>query len=449
MMLSESERIFNKAQRHLVGGASAAGRIHGILKRPLFLSKAEGALLIDVEGNEYIDFHNSSGAAFFGYGHPRLRNAVEKALDMGFFMNHESKYQGELAEQICTAIPSAEYVRLSNTGTEATLAAVRLARAYTGREKIIKFEGHFHGMHESCFFNHGTIGDMSPDGEVHAIADSAGFPRNLEENVVVLEFNNITALEMAFQKYREEIAAVIMEPISFNCGCLLPQEGYLQKVRELCTKEDTILIFDEVLSGFRMGIGGAQEYYSVTPDLTTLAKALGGGFPIAAIVGREEVMRCLNPTGNTIVSGTYTGALMSVLAALECLEMMKADGFYDSLNQRADDFYSEFNHLLQVHGIPGHVRGVGARFAVMFGVESYDDDYSFRSIARKFNPEIAAIFVREALAEGLFFHIGGWTTGGVSLPTHCGITAVHSQEILEEALKKIDVALVRVAKQIR
>jgi len=449
MAISSSERIFEKAQQYMIGGTSAAGRIHGVLKRPLFLSKAKGPLLIDVEGNEYIDFHNSSGAAFFGYGHPRLRSAVEKALDMGFFMNHESKYQGELAEQICAAIPSAEYVRLSNTGTEATMAAVRLARAYTGREKIIKFEGHFHGMHENCFFNHGTIGNMSPTGEVCPTPDSAGFPRNLEQNIIVIEFNNITALEKVLQKYKGQITAVIMEPISFNCGCLLPRDGYLQKVRELCTQEEVLLIFDEVLSGFRMRLGGAQEYYNVTPDLTTLAKALGGGFPIAAIVGREDIMRGLNPDGNTIVSGTYTGALIPVLAALECLKMMKADDFYDSLNQRADDFYSEFNHLLRSHGIPGHIRGVGARFAVMFGIEDLDDDYSFRSIARKSNPEIAVIFVREALAEGLFFHIGGWATGGVSLPTHCGITAVHSQEILEEALKKIDVALVRVAKQIR
>jgi len=449
MPVSESERIFKEAQKYLVGGASAAGRIHGVLKRPLFLSKAEGPLLIDVDGNEYIDFHNSSGAAFFGYAHPRLRGAVEKALDMGFFMNHESEYQGKLAEKICTAIPSAEYVRSSNTGTEATLAAVRLARAYTGREKIIKFEGHFHGMHESLFFNHSAIGDMNPAGEVQPIADSAGFPENLKQNIIVLEFNNITALEMAFQKYKGKIAAVIMEPISFNCGCLLPREGYLKNVRELCTQEGVILIFDEVLSGFRMVIGGAQEYYGVRPDLTTLAKALGGGFPIAAIAGREDVMRCLNPTGKTIVSGTYTAALIPVLAALECLKMMKEDGFYDSLNGRATEFYSEFNRLLQLHGIPGHVRGVGARFAVMFGVQNPDDDYSFRSIAKSFDPEVATIFVREALAEGLFFHIGGWATGGLALPTHCGITAVHSQEILEEALKKIDVALMRVAKQIK
>ncbi|MBW2121019.1 MAG: aminotransferase class III-fold pyridoxal phosphate-dependent enzyme [Deltaproteobacteria bacterium] len=259
-----SSELFQKAEKCLIKGTSAAGRFHGVLGRPVYLEKADGSHLFDIDGREYIDYNSSAGAAFFGYNHPRLREAVERSLEMGFFMNFESEYHQELAQMLCDVIPSAEKVRLSNTGTEVTMGAIRLARAYTGRERIIKFEGHFHGMHECIFYNHGALGRKDEYGQIEPLPDSGGFPECFADPLIVLEANNIGAVEHAVKKYRGEIAAIIMEPISYNCGCMPAKREYLEGVREISRAEGIVLIFDEVLSGCRMSIGGAQEHYGVT-----------------------------------------------------------------------------------------------------------------------------------------------------------------------------------------
>lgn len=442
-----SSELFQKAEEHLIRGTSAAGRLHGVLGRPIYLQKADGCHLYDIDGKEYIDYNNSAGAAFFGYNHPRLREAVEKSLGMGFFMNFESEYHQELAEMLCEVIPSAEKVRLSNTGTEVTMGAIRLARAYTGREKIIKFEGHFHGMHECIFYNHGALGRKDAYGQIEPLPDSNGFPKGFADPIIVLEVNNIETVEHAMMKYRGEIAAVIMEPISFNCGCMPARKEYLQQVRELSDREGIVLIFDEVLSGFRMSLGGAQEYYGVTPDLTTLAKALGGGFPISALVGKEEIMKHLNPGGSTVMSGTYTGSLMPVLVAIECLKMMKEPGFYERLNGTADELCKGINRCFTDHGIPGHVRGIGGRFATFFGIEDDEYDFDFRRIVDNFDAATYRDFVKKAIEQGLYFHIEGWSAGGVSLPTHSGITSAHTEEDMTITLEKIRIIFEDLSKE--
>src|SRR6201987_5017316 len=277
-----ADSLYAKASKYMKGGACAPGRVHGSIGRPLYLKRASGARLYDLDGNEYIDFHNSAGGAFFGHNNPRLRSAVEQAVAEGFFMNYDTPHHAELAELLCTSVPSAEQVRFSNTGTEATLGAIRLARGYTGRDLIIHFEGHFHGMHEGAFYNHGRIGKIDENGEVETLPDSAGFTKAFRKQVIVVDNNYVKPLEHALEKYKGRVAAVIMEAISYNCGCMRPREGFLQEVRRLCTEQGVVLIFDEVLSGFRMRLGGAQEHYGVTPDLTTLAKALAGGGPLPA-----------------------------------------------------------------------------------------------------------------------------------------------------------------------
>jgi len=436
--VNKSLSLYDEAGKYMVGGVSAAGRFHGVLGRPLFLESAEGSRLYDIDGNEYVDFYNSAGAAFFGYNHPRLRGAVERALEGGFFMNFETEHHSTLAKMLCDVIPSAESVRLSNTGTEVTMAAIRVARAYTGKDKILKFEGHFHGMHECIFYNHGKLGKIDEYGEIETVPDSDGFPGVFRESVVVVEFNNPAAIRHAFKKYKGQIAGVIMEPISFNCGCMPARKEFLEEVRHLCNQEGAVLIFDEVLSGFRMCIGGAQEWYGVTPDLTTLAKALGGGFPIAALVGKQEVMSALNPRGRAIVSGTYTGALMPVLVAIECLKMMMEPGFYERLNTQAGRLYSGLAELFRRYRIPGHVRGIGARFALFFGVDDPNIDYKFRDIVQCYDVSLYKRFVELALKQGLYFHFGGWALGGVATPEHCGITAAHSAQDIDLALEKFE-----------
>ncbi|MBV8585821.1 MAG: aminotransferase class III-fold pyridoxal phosphate-dependent enzyme, partial [Verrucomicrobia bacterium] len=393
--------------------------------------------LHDIDGNRFIDFHSSAGAAFFGHNNPRIRAAVERSLELGFFVNFDSEYHYELAELLCQSVPSAEKVRLSNTGTEATLGAIRLARGYTGRDKVVRMEGHFHGMHEAAFYNHGKLGEIDAHGEVVAIPDSDGFPDADRAQIIVCEHNNQRAFDHILDKYRGQIAAVILEPVSFNCGCMPCRKEFLQHVRERCTSENVVLIFDEVLTGFRMALGGAQEYYQVTPDLTTLAKAVAGGFPLAALVGKAAIMDALTPNGRVVMSGTYTGALMPVLVAIECLRMLREPGFYQSLIDRANQFYDAFNNTFKEFGIPGHIRGVGARFATYFGIEDPELDYDFRSIARSFNEKLYQRFVKGAIEQGLYFHAGGWASGGVALPVHAGITTSHGSAVLDEAIEVI------------
>jgi len=431
------DRLYERALRVFAGGVSAGGRYNGSLKAPLYLREASGPWLESADGGRYLDFHNASGAAFFGFRHPRLQRAIERGVEDGFFINFETEHHVELAELLCSSIPCAEKVRLSNTGTEATLAAIRLARAFTGRDRILKFEGHFHGMHELIWYNHSRLGEKDPagrTGEIAPVRDSAGMPGAFDELVVNVEFNDSGAFTAAVDRHGAELAAVIMEPVSFNCGCMPARKEFLDLVRRTCSERGIVLIFDEVLSGFRMSLGGAQQHYGVTPDLCTLAKALGGGFPISAVAGRSEIMDLLNPTGPVVMSGTYTGSLIPVLAAVECLKMMGEPGFYGAVGSQADLLYSGLSELFKRHSVPGHVRGLGARFGLFFGVEDPEADFRFRTIAASFDAQAHRRFTALALERGLYF----LDTGYPMAPTHFGFTSAHTSGDLEMALDRLD-----------
>ncbi len=432
--MGQLENLYNEAREYLVGGASAGQRYHKILGQPLYLDHADGCRLYDVDGNSYIDYHGCAGAALYGYNHPRLKAAVDKAVEKGFFMNFDTKYHVELAKLFREFFPSAEKVRLCNTGSEATQGAVRLARAYTGKDIIIRFDGHFHGMHELVWYNHNMTAPMDEYGEVETTPDCPGFASSAKDVVKNVAFNDIDALEHAVEKYKDQVAAIILEPISFNCGCLVSSREYLEKVRKICDREGIVLIFDEVISGLRMRPGSAQLYYGVTPDLTTAAKAIGGGFSIAALLGKDKFMQKLNPLGSTIMSGTYSGALMPVLAAIECLKMAKEPEFYDHIDGIAEALYGGMNDLFRKHGIKGHVRGVGARFAIYFGVENPEDDYDFRKVAGQMDAETYTKFTRECLTHGLFFH----DTAGATSPAHYGFNIQHTMKDIEITLDSID-----------
>ena len=432
--MDKLKKIYEEAQNYFVGGTGAGGRFNSTIQQPLYLEKAEGSRIYDVNGKEYIDYHTGSGAAFFGHNHPRLRGAAEKAMDLGFFMNFETEYHTELAKLYRRMFPCAEMIRLSNTGTEVTMAAERVARAYTGKEIIIKMEGHFHGMHELIWFNHnGARGEVRADGTVENIPDTAGIPKCFGDVVKNVPFNDFEALERAVLANKGQVAAVMMEPVSYNCGCYAARKEYLQKVRDLCTKESIVLIFDEVICGLRMAPGCAQAYYGVTPDLATFAKAIGGGFPIAALCGKKEIMQVLTPIGKTIMSGTYTGALMSVMASIECMKMALEPGFYDEINQKADALYGGMNDLMKQYGIPGHVRGIGARFGIYFGVEDPEDDYDWRKAGDSYRQELTRSFLVKALDHGLFMH-----DCGAAAPAHYGFSAQHTMEDIAITLNRME-----------
>lgn len=432
--MSNLQEIYQEACGSFIGGASAGGRYNTTLGQPLYLRSADGSRIVDADGKEYIDYHTGSGAAFFGHNHPRLRAAAEKALDMGFFMNFETEYHTELAKLFCRMFPCAERIRLSNSGTEVTMAAVRVARAYTGKERIIRFEGHFHGMNELVWYNHnGARGQKNEIGEVANIPDTAGTPGCFSQVIRNVEYNDIESFKRCVEANKGQVAGVLLEPVSFNCGCYPAHKRFLEEVREICTREGIVLIFDEVITGLRMRPGSAQAYYGVTPDLATFAKAIGGGFPIAALCGKKEVMEVLNPVGKTIMSGTYTGALMPVLASIECMKMALEPGFYDHIDEMADTLYSGMNELMKKNEIPGHVRGIGARFGIYFGVENEEDDYNWRKAGDSYRSDMTRSFLTKALRDGLYMH-----DCGQAAPAHYGFSVQHTLEDIHMTLDKIE-----------
>lgn len=432
--MSRNEEIFKEAEQYLVSGASAGQRYNGVLNMPLYMDHADGAYLYDVDGNKYIDYHGGSGAALFGHNHPKIKEAVEKSVERGFFMNYDTEETVELAKLVREVFPGCEKIRLANTGSEATQGAIRLARGYTGRNLVLKFEGHFHGMHENIWFNHNDVRAELGDGIVETVPDSQGFQLNAKDSVVVVKFNDLDALEAAVKKYRDQIACLIMEPISFNCGCLETRPGFLKSVRDICTREEILLIFDEVICGLRMRPGSAQKRYNVIPDLTTTAKAIGGGIPIAIVGGKAEIMDHFSPKGPVVMSGTYTGALMSVMASVACIKTAMGPGFYDHIEALGDRLFNGIDDLFRKYGLKGHVRGVGARFAIYFGIDNPDDDYDFRKVAAEFDRDTDRRFVTEAVKRGLWFH----DTSTKITPAHRALMSAHSMQDMDDTLERMD-----------
>lgn len=426
------ERLYATAQKHYIGGGNAGGRYHPLLKRPLYLARGKGSRFWDVDGKEYIDFFTGSGANFLGHDHPAIVAAIQQALAVGVICNGETEYHSRLADLIADAVPCAEKIRLANSGTEATLGAVRIARGYAKRPKILKFEGHFHGMHELTWFNCATaLGEIRADGTMAPVPDSAGIPAALADLVVVVPFNDPEAFTKAVAAHGKELAAVIIEPISYNQGCIPTQPEFLRLVRETCTREGIVLIFDEVLSGFRMCRGGAQAYYGITPDLCTLAKALGGGVPIAAVCGKAEVMSVLNPTGRTIMSGTYTGHLTAVMGAIACQTELAKPEFYPHITSLADRLYRGIAEALKVTGIPGIVQGIGARFGIYLGLT--EPVTSYRQAIHT-DRELETKFILGCIKRGLYLHDYGHTM-------HHGFSAQHTMADIDQALGIIEAAL--------
>lgn len=428
----KSDELFTAAQKHLIGGVGAGGRYHPLLGRALYVVRGRGLRFWDVDGKEYIDFFTGSGANFLGHQHPAIREAIQCALDVGVICNGETEYHSQLADLIAEAVPCAERVRFANSGTEATMGAIRIARAYTGKPRILKFEGHFHGMHDYLWYNCSAgIGETREDGSIAPLADSEGMPESLAQLILVAPFNDVEAFERLVRLHQNELAAVIMEPICYNQGCIPADPEFLREVRRICTGRGIVLIFDEVLSGFRMCRGGAQEYYGVTPDLCTLAKALGGGVPIAAVCGRAEIMSVLNPAGRTVMSGTYTGHLTAVMGAIACQKEIAQPGFYPHINALGERLYSGIAEALRVTGIPGIVQGIGARFGLYLGVTEPVTNY--RQSART-DRELEKRFLRGCLTRGLYFHDYGHTM-------HHGFSSQHSLADIDEALNIIEDAL--------
>ena len=434
MSSEQTERLYRAAQEHLAGGVSAAARVNAALGRPLMVERGEGGRLYDVDGRAYVDLHTGSGASLLGHGHPAVRRAVQRALELGIVCAHETPYQGQVAAKLARIVPSAEVVRFTGSGTETTWHAIRTARAYTGRSKVVKFEGHFHGYHDYLGWSSWPPLDQAgPEAAPTPVAESAGIPPELRQFVVLLPWNDAEALERTLRRQGHEIAAVIMEPVNYNSGTILPAPGYLEAARRLTREAGVVLIFDEILSGFRTGPGGAQAHYGVTPDMSTLGKALGGGTVLSAFAGRREVMEAVAPRGGAVHSGTFNAHLIPILAADAFLDEIARPEFWSRLEQMDAALYAGLRDAFKRAGLPVWVQALGARFSLLFGLEA--EPTSYRQAARQ-DRDMARRFYAAAVEAGAYFHFQ-W---------HHGISAAHTMADVERALEAVGAAARRVAR---
>jgi glutamate-1-semialdehyde 2,1-aminomutase len=430
---------YRRACDYLAGGVSSSTRLNRAVGHAMLFDRAAGCRLWDLDGREYMDLCCSHGATLLGHGDARVRAAVEDTLARGAACSYENELHAELARLLCETVPCCERVRFTGSGSEATLHCIRLARAFTGRPKLLKFEGHFHGYHDQVMFAIGTPADhLGPEDAPTAYPGSTGLIPGLDRNLVLAAYNRPDLLEDAFRRHGAELAAVICEPIFYNAGCILPTKEFLSTLCRLTREHGVLLIFDEVLSAFRMAPGGAQEYLGVVPDLCTLGKAVGGGFPLSVFGGRRDIMDRLMPLGDCQHSGTYNGHPVAVAAGLAAVTAYRAPGFYAHINAIGRPLFDGLNEVFARHGVAGRVQGLGARFGVYFGVPG--ELRSYRDAVRHDRAKMLR-FVAAAIAHGVYFH----DYGGAAC--HHGFCAAMTPADGDEALSRLDDAVRLLARE--
>jgi glutamate-1-semialdehyde 2,1-aminomutase len=427
--MTTSEMVYAAAREVLPGGVTASFRANKAMAYPLYVERGDGARVYDVDGKEYIDMCTSHGASLLGHNHPAIRAAVAEALEMGIVCSYETRHHAALAEKIVEMVPCAEMVRFAGSGTETVMHGLRLARTATGREKIVKFEGHFHGYADNVYYSVSPRLDAAGAATAPAaVPESAGMPATDRGNLIVVPFNDPDALEAVFARHGHEIAALIMEPVNYDQGCIVPQAGFAALCRELCDRYGALLYFDEVLTAFRMAPGCAQEYLGVTPDLCVLGKAIGGGMPISALAGKREVMQHLRPVGDSQMSGTYLAHLTAVLAAQAALGEYSRPGFYEKLDAVGERFYGGFQEIIERSGVPLRLQYLGPRFGLYFGVTEPVTNY--RQAAAK-DQAAEVRFVAGCIRRGVYFHTS----------PHHGFSSAHTDADMDRVLEAIEGAL--------
>lgn len=356
-----SQDYFEKAQKHIPGGVNSPVRaFKSVGGTPLFIDHAEGAYLYDVDGKQYIDYVGSWGPMVLGHAHPEVIEAVKAAADKGLSYGAPTAIEIEIAEKIYEIMPSMEMVRMVSSGTEATMSAIRLARGFTGRDAIVKFEGGYHGHGDSLLVKAGsgalTFGEPN----------SPGVPADLAKHTLTLDFNDAEQVRQVFAEKGQDIACIIVEPICGNMNCIPPVNGFLQVLREVCDEHGTVLIFDEVMTGFRTALGGAQSVYEVKPDLTCLGKVIGGGMPVGAFGGRRDIMEKLSPLGPVYQAGTLSGNPIAMTAGLKTLELISEAGFFEQLTEKTSYMLQGIKAAADKHQIPLCTAQVGAMFGIFF-----------------------------------------------------------------------------------
>jgi len=417
------------ACRYLVGGLTSPGRRRAELDGHAFLvSRGEGAYLYDLQGRKYVDLNTGHGGSLLGHSHPAIKAALLKGVEMGTLCGQETVMPSLVAQRITELVPCAERVRLMFTGTEATAVAIRIARAFTGRLRIVKFEGHYHGQNDALQFNfQPPLDKAGPRNSPQVIGESAGLIPELVRYVSILPWNDLELLEDLLKREGHQIAAVIMEPINYNCGTILPRPGYLEGVRALTRQYGIVLIFDEILSGFRTGPNCAQGYLGVRPDLVTLGKALGGGLPISAVAGQKDIMEALAPVGHVINQGTYYGQVLVMHAAGAFLDLAIDPSNWAHQETLGQRLYKGLEDLFARYGV-GHIQALGNRFGMFFGID--EPVWEYRQAA-KFDRELEFRFYQAAFHHGVYF-MHSW---------HHGYSWVHTETDIDDALEGIETSI--------
>lgn len=427
--MSRVTEQYQRASEYLAGGVSSSTRLNHAVGHPMYFQRGVGCRVWDLDDRDYIDLCCSHGATLLGHGDARIRAAVERTLDRGATCSYESELHAEYAQLLCETVPCIERLRFTGSGTEATMHCLRLARAYTGRNLILRFEGNFHGYHDQVMWAaKDEVGQYAP--ELKPL--SAGVAPGVDKLIVQIPYNRPDLLERAFAQYGDQLAAAICEAVYYNAGCIVPTREFITTLRRLTEKHGVVLIFDEVLSAFRMCAGGAQEYLQVTPDLCTLGKSVGGGYPLSVFGGRREIMSRLMPQGDCQHSGTYNGHPALVAAGLAAVTAYREPDFYPHIHAVADRLLGGLRDIFARHGVTARVQGLGARFGIYMGVSDEVRDYAD---AQKHDRAKMLAFIAAAIRYGVYFHDYG---GGAC---HHGFCRAMSLADADEALRRLDRAV--------
>ncbi|MDH5446176.1 MAG: glutamate-1-semialdehyde 2,1-aminomutase [Gammaproteobacteria bacterium] len=404
--MSRSHDLFSKAQIHIPGGVNSPVRaFKGVGGEPVFFKKAKGPYVYDEDGKQYIDYVASWGPMIVGHSHPEVLKAVQDVMQNGLSFGAPTELEIEMANRVCQAVPSMDMVRMVSSGTEATMSAIRLARGFTGRDKIVKFEGCYHGHADSLLVKAGsgalTLG----------VPTSPGVPAALAEYTLTLNFNDIEQVKEVFAQIGGEIACVIVEPVAGNMNCIPPVPGFLETLREVCDQSGTVLIFDEVMTGFRVSLGGAQQHFGVKPDMTTLGKVIGGGMPVGAFGGKREIMEYIAPLGPVYQAGTLSGNPVAMAAGLKNLDIISQPGFYEDLTEKTGMLLKGLQEKANEAGIPLTTNQAGAMFGFFFTEEKQVSNFAQVSAC---DVERFKRFFHGMLDEGVYLAPSAFEAGFVS-----------------------------------
>jgi len=421
--VKKSEKLYKKARRLMPGGVNSPVRAYE--PYPFFTSRAKGSKIYDVDGNVYIDYCMAYGPLILGHSNPEIIEAVNQQLERGAIYGTPTETEVELAKLVTDIVPCMDMVRFVNSGTEATMHAIRAARGYAGKNKIIKFEGCYHGAHDYVLVKAGS------GATTFGAPTSLGVPEDTARNTIILPFNNIESFEKAVEQNKDEVAAVIIEPIIGNAGVIPPKDGYLKEVRRITEENEIVLIFDEVITGFRLALGGAQEYYHVTPDLATLGKILGGGFPIGAFGGRREIMELISPLGKVYQAGTFSGNPISMTAGLITLKTLvkQRNYIYKRLKSMGEEIKKGLLDTVRVSKIQAQVNLVESMFQIFF-TDKPVIDYA---AAQRADKNKFMRYWRELLRQGVFIPPSQFET--------CFLSSTHTDKDVTKTLQAIDSAI--------